>query len=107
MENNIEHPVVGIIWNFWPLNWFTWPFAWILNIFVFPITLLTWPLWLMWNFIPDSIGFMLLATIAFFAGLFAIVTLPFWLPLIPLVVSLIIVLAVYISTAKAEAATTA
>ena len=45
-----SHPDVGIIWNFYPFNWFVLPpIDWLLNIILFPITLLTWPLWVLWN----------------------------------------------------------
>ena len=59
------HPMVEIIWNFWPFNLITWPYAWFLNILILPIWLLSLPLQTTWNFIPNTITFLAAIPIVF------------------------------------------
>ena len=37
---SMNHPMVEVFWNYWPLNLITWPYAWILNILILPIWIL-------------------------------------------------------------------
>ena len=91
MENIETHPLVSIIWNFYPLNWFILPpVDWTLNFLVLPITIFTWPLWWIWNILnlPWAILFFPVwlvgfALVLFFSGFgwlaLLIIRVPLWI----------------------------
>ena len=57
-SNHIQHPTVGLFWNFFPLNiWFSGPIKILLNIPLFPLYLVSLPFETIWNFIPNNFIF--------------------------------------------------
>ena len=69
--DNIIHPNVSIIWNFWPLSLLLWFVARApLNIAFLPLWIISVPFYEVWNFIPDT-----LSLAAYFGCLVALPTL--------------------------------
>ena len=77
----LNHPMVEIFWNYWPISLVTWPYGWILNIIILPIWILQLPFEIVWNFIPYVITFLTaipvvvllaMAYVAFFIILFVL-----------------------------------
>ena len=67
----MQHPIVDIIWNFWPVSMIViTPLRVSLNIIFFPIYFFTWWTPLLWNFIFENMTFCVNLFIDFLAACF-------------------------------------
>ena len=84
--DNIIHPNVSIIWNFWPLSLVLWFVARApLNFFLLPLWIISVPFYELWNFVPDSLSLAaylgcLVALPTLFVSLLVEIFLLFFLP---------------------------